>query len=72
MGKLTRKELLRRRRERRKEKERLKALEEQGFETFFQNDSYTRAHPEEKEGHYPGNQRNTFVIQLKKQQILHT
>lgn len=40
-------------------------LKEEGMDLFFRGDSYVPAHPDEYEGHYPGNQNNAIVIPYK-------
>jgi hypothetical protein len=60
-------EAKRRKKEIEEEEARHKAhLEEEGLDFFLRTDSYIPAHPDEYEGHYPGNQRNTVVIPYKR------
>lgn len=44
-------------------------MEEEGMDTFFRGDSFVRAHPDEYEGHYPGNQNNAILIPYKKRVV---
>lgn len=70
--KLTKKQLRRLRRKLKKEQmEKKQRMEEEGFDLFFRNDNYMMAHPEEAEGHYPGNQRNTVIL-VDKRKVVHT
>lgn len=52
------------------DEERRAHMEAEGMDTFFAGDSYIPAHPDEFEGHYPGNQNNPVVIPYQ-QQVSH-